>query len=762
MDAKGPTAYIYLKRGSGYSLISLFSILSGYIMTRHNLSDISKEDIILLLIVYLISLLFFIPYAILFHYEKSKDSTPLDNEPYYAIKLTLFLVVPIGLILFYNNHLINTSLLLFILLFFVIYISYGAYFIYCAVTDKKLTMRHQLIWPTILTIAFPLYFGYFFKTIIDIKEFSLAIYLPILLVMLFFALSFFQKKKIFILFNLSGIILTTLLISLQYFIVFNIMPESLFNYLIAMVFCLIVSGYLAVFEAWWITYHVSIKGLSENNNDIIYLTSLESSFQYRMATTLGLIISAVFIPIAFIFSGYGLVFIYIFLVHCIAAFWRWSYSVTKNISKLTELNWLSWKLWFGFVFLLLLIVDSPIIYNRQPSVLLLRKFMENFISIFGGIGGIIGLTVIIRKYIDRRSLRGIAENQRLVYLFSDINVQLWIIIILSSVVYLFLLILMEEATNPVLVIRTTHACLVYFILMIISILFIVIDSFFQGIFFRSIFKSIFTFLVGLLQLTRIITSLLLGLIIFIPSYINGNNGLISLSIASPFILCLLGGFALNDVFDIEKDMINKPHRAIPSNKISYRQGLLISFTLITISILVSFIVCKTIFELFIYLISIIGIISYNYLLRKYPLIKNLFAAILCSLPILFILDSFNYSIDYYLLLISTIIFIFGRELLMDTKDIEGDKSTGIFTIPYYLGKKLSVKISFTAIALSNIILISLSIIKNNYKYLIIMIVSLTFVFLASRIWIVGLGKYQGRIILSLWLPMLCGLSILII
>jgi len=104
-----------------------------------------------------------------------------------------------------------------------------------------------------------------------------------------------------------------------------------------MVFCLTVAGYVAVFESWWITYHVSIRELNEQV-DILNPDSL--SFRYRMATTLGLVVSAVLIPLVFIFSSYGLVFLFIFLLHAISAFWRWSYSVTKAINILTELNWL--------------------------------------------------------------------------------------------------------------------------------------------------------------------------------------------------------------------------------------------------------------------------------------------------------------------------------------------------------------------------------------------------------------------------------------
>jgi len=74
----------------------------------------------------------------------------------------------------------------------------------------------------------------------------------------------------------------------------------------------------------------------------------------------------------------------------------------------------------------MLIFDSTV-KNIQPQELLLPSFITNFISI---IGVIIGAIVYLIKYIQTEyaeSLKKIDEEQRLSYLFNDINIQLFII-----------------------------------------------------------------------------------------------------------------------------------------------------------------------------------------------------------------------------------------------------------------------------------------------------------------------------------------------
>jgi len=745
-----PSVWKHLKRGLGYSLFSLFALLSGLIMKKQYEP---YSNIIILVIVYILCLFFFTSYAIRFHYEKMAD---VDMNEQYKTKQSLSIIISlfalsilvISLIVIYNyliyDQLMFSPLLFVILLFSYIFIEYAIFIFICTNYIEKHMIRHQLIWPTVISIGLTLYFGYYFNNFLNMKELSINILIPIFIILLLFYFSFILNKKWFIIINSISISVIFISIFIGYFIYYNETKDYI-DYPAFMVFCLTISSYLAVFESWRVTHHILLK--ERDDNMMIEDIFKRRSIQYDMSTTLALVISIVFMPLVFIFSRYGIIFLILFALHAIVAFLVWSYKDKENT------RWEPWKLGFGFAFLLILIADS--FFNFQPGPKWSQIFIINIFSPLVFFAITVTIFLFLYRTIELQNIE--ARKKRIMLLFSNINIKLCMICSLSAIFYIALVIFAKVGNDVVIINKSSFACFIYFIICLVSIIGIVINIAINGNLNRLLLN-----IFGIFQTTRILTSLLIGFIIFIPFALNGYNIIVSILKSVPFVFCSLGGFALNDYFDVERDKINKPNRAIPSNKISSFQGLLISIILLTLSIIISFWAFISITELSIYISSIVGIIIYNLILNRYPLIKNIFAAILCSLPILFILLSLEYSIDYYLLILSTIIFIFGRELLMDIKDIKGDKITGIYTIPNYIGEKLLIRISFIVITISNLMLIYLAIYKRNIIYFILISTSLVFIYVVSKIWFLNYGKYQRKIILALWLPMFLGLSILIL
>lgn len=261
--------------------------------------------------------------------------------------------------------------------------------------------------------------------------------------------------------------------------------------------------------------------------------------------------------------------------------------------------------------------------------------MYIFFTIFGG--GFLYIAFKLSKDYKKYTY-GLKNN--LIALTSKINSQLQLIFLLSYILFLFLFLLGDFTEKPLIKYKINYACSVYVFFMFLTGISIFIN------FIRPI--SIISTALGFIKLIRIGTSTIIGLIIFLPSLLNGYNLWHSIKIALPFYLAALGGFALNDYFDAAKDRIDKPYRAIPSGKISLNQALFIGCFFSVIATFVTCIISNSTKEFLIYISAIIGIVIYNFIVKKFAIIKTLVAAILCGLPILFIYVSLNIPFQIYL------------------------------------------------------------------------------------------------------------------
>src|SRR5207302_3479503 len=99
--------------------------------------------------------------------------------------------------------------------------------------------------------------------------------------------------------------------------------------------------------------------------------------------------------------------------------------------------------------------------------------------------------------------------------------------------------------------------------------------------------------VGILFVSRVVPSALLGLAVALPSLYCGLGIWQSCFSALPFFLSAIGAFALNDYYDIEKDKLNKPYRAIPSGKLSANFVLWYGIVLIAFGLLTTFVFSRT-------------------------------------------------------------------------------------------------------------------------------------------------------------------------
>ncbi len=177
--------------------------------------------------------------------------------------------------------------------------------------------------------------------------------------------------------------------------------------------------------------------------------------------------------------------------------------------------------------------------------------------------------------------------------------------------------------------------------------------------------------------------------------------IIDKTISIPIILAMIAVFfetaagnVINDYFDYNIDLINKPERPIPSGRISLKAGRnygYLQFLLGTIcGFLISYLTNNWI-PFAIVLIADVILYLYAYKLKSTPLIGNLAVGFMTGFG--FVFGGFtinNPEIITTSLFLGFFAFVMttAREIVKDIEDIEGDKAEGAKTLPILIGEKI--------------------------------------------------------------------------
>jgi len=233
------------------------------------------------------------------------------------------------------------------------------------------------------------------------------------------------------------------------------------------------------------------------------------------------------------------------------------------------------------------------------------------------------------------------------------------------------------------------------------------------------------------QLTRsgnIIPTLLLS---FSGGWIM-NPSISNLIHSTPFItsnintvLIMSLSMILNDLFDIEVDKLNNPSRPLITGEISKMEAISLSGLLfLTIEYLTTTYLPSNI--QFITNMIILDVLFYTPFFKKITFIKNINCALIVSFALFYSglsVSDHNLLLNdkHYELLSITMNYIFWgsitNELMMDISDLEGDKQSGIKTLPVIINKPASLFLVHS-ILFCNTMSNSLSLVYlyNNVQY----------------------------------------------
>jgi 4-hydroxybenzoate polyprenyltransferase len=156
-------------------------------------------------------------------------------------------------------------------------------------------------------------------------------------------------------------------------------------------------------------------------------------------------------------------------------------------------------------------------------------------------------------------------------------------------------------------------------------------------------------------------------------------------------LTIASGYIINNFYDSEKDLINRPKKSMLDRLVSQKTKLKVYFTLNFLATFLAFFIswrASLFFAVYIFLIWF-----YSHKLKKYPIIGNLTASILAVLPffgILLYFKNFYYVIFAHACFLFLLILI--REMIKDLENIRGDMANNYQTIPVRFGEKTSKQV----------------------------------------------------------------------
>jgi geranylgeranylglycerol-phosphate geranylgeranyltransferase len=194
---------------------------------------------------------------------------------------------------------------------------------------------------------------------------------------------------------------------------------------------------------------------------------------------------------------------------------------------------------------------------------------------------------------------------------------------------------------------------------------------------------------------------------FLLSFTGGwimNPSIVNLFYSKTFIISIINtilimssSMILNDIYDIEIDKINNSNRPLVIGSIKIIDAFLFTLLLLGITEYLTLQFMNDNLKFIIQLI-IIQIVIYTPILKRITFIKNISCASLVSFSLFFsgLASSSNIMVlsnkNFDLLSIAMSFIFYGslsNELLLDIRDIEGDKNNNIITIPVIFGKKIT-------------------------------------------------------------------------
>jgi geranylgeranylglycerol-phosphate geranylgeranyltransferase len=231
----------------------------------------------------------------------------------------------------------------------------------------------------------------------------------------------------------------------------------------------------------------------------------------------------------------------------------------------------------------------------------------------------------------------------------------------------------------------------------------------------------------------------MGSLTVIIGLLNTRTGILYDKLAINILLGVItyifiagSGMVINDIYDIEIDIINRPTRPIPRGSITLYQAKLLFIVYIVIGLIISIVNSMIFFLgiLNIVLAAFFGFIGWLYAKwgKRSGFLGNLIVSISFSIGLVYgaVLNSSIIPLYIYFFFLTSFFLLLSREVIKGCEDIEGDKLQGVKTLAIKLGVKKSklLSMTFAILAIIFFILTYFTPIINPLFFLISMIFGL--------------------------------------
>ncbi len=174
------------------------------------------------------------------------------------------------------------------------------------------------------------------------------------------------------------------------------------------------------------------------------------------------------------------------------------------------------------------------------------------------------------------------------------------------------------------------------------------------------------------------------------------------------LLSIASGYIINNFYDAEKDLINRPYKTAIDNYVGQKTKLTTYFILNFLAVIaVSAVSFRAVlfFSVYIFFLWL-----YSHKLKRIPLLGNITAAVLAIVPFFGIFIYYrNFELIIFVHATFLFLILFIRELVKDLENLKGDFAQNYRTIPVVYGirvTKIAVSIAFLLTLVPTAILLS--------------------------------------------------------
>ncbi len=196
---------------------------------------------------------------------------------------------------------------------------------------------------------------------------------------------------------------------------------------------------------------------------------------------------------------------------------------------------------------------------------------------------------------------------------------------------------------------------------------------------------------------------------------------------SVLLACLTGAFitvaanAINDVYDLDIDRINRPDRPLPSGVMSPKEAFAFSIFFFTLGVTSSAFINKK--TLIIAIFFSVLLYLYSSTFKRRVLIGNFTVSLATAFAFIYGGAAVGHIENALFPAIFAFLMHFGREIIKDMEDIEGDAQNGAHTLPIRFGIR-PAQVLTTVLLLTLIPVTQLPFVFNMYGIWYLILVNL--------------------------------------